>query len=232
MPKVSFVIPVFDGDSYLAETLETIRNQTMKDIEIIVIDDCSPDFTPELMDYYLKLDDRIKYHRFEENKGVQEARNFGNKIATAEIICVCDQDDLCKHWRAAFSYYYLQNHPEVDCITSSYWECTVDGVPVEPYKDLPDMTREEFEKGDAPWMHSTAAYRRKDILELPYREDEDTKLPNRLPPTDDLIFLDDWTKAGKKFKTVRPVLCNQRRTPWSVMQQRRTALGKKPSFIL
>ena len=50
-PKVSFVVPVYDGDAYLAETLESIRNQSLKDIEIIVIDDCSPDFTPELMVY-------------------------------------------------------------------------------------------------------------------------------------------------------------------------------------
>jgi hypothetical protein len=131
MPKVSFVVPVYYGDSYLAETLETIRNQTMKDIEIIVIDDCSPDYTPELMEYYLKIDDRIKYHRFEENKGVQVARNFGNQMATGDIICVCDQDDICSKWRAGFSYYYFQHHPEVDCITSSYWNCSVDGARVE-----------------------------------------------------------------------------------------------------
>src|SRR4030042_3938954 len=106
MSKVSFVIPIYDGDSYLAETLELIRNQRMKDIEIIVIDDASPDFTPDLMEWYLKQDERIKYHRFETNSGVCEARNYGNKMASSELICVCDQDDLSMLWRAGYSWVF------------------------------------------------------------------------------------------------------------------------------
>ena len=66
MPKVSFVIPVYDGDAYLAETLNTIRGQSIQDIEIIVIDDCSPDFTPDLMDWFCKQDSRIVYKRLEK----------------------------------------------------------------------------------------------------------------------------------------------------------------------
>jgi len=125
MPKVSFVCPVYDGDTYLAETIESLRNQTLKEIEIIVIDDCSPDFTPDLMDWYRKTDERIRYHRFEQNQGVCKARNFGNEMAKAEIICVTDQDDLSMPERALISYKYLTNRPEIDCITSSYLECNV-----------------------------------------------------------------------------------------------------------
>jgi glycosyltransferase involved in cell wall biosynthesis len=224
MPKVSFVIPVYDGDAYLAETIESIRNQTEKDIEIIVIDDCSPDFTPDLMGWYIEQDSRIKYHRFDNNLGVCEARNYGNSMATADIICVSDQDDLSKPWRAAYSYLYLTHHPEVDCITSSYWECDVDGKPVNPYKGIADMTREKFDEGKTVWMHSSCAYRKKDILEIPYREEQGA--------TDDWAFLDDWTRAGKKFKTLRPVLANCRRVPWGQMQQRRQIQGAQPSFIL
>jgi glycosyltransferase involved in cell wall biosynthesis len=224
MPKVSFVIPVYDGDSYLSETIETARNQTMKDIEIIVVDDCSPDFTPDLMEYYTKLDDRIKYHRFEENKGVQEARNFGNTMATGDIICVLDQDDLCKPWRAGFSYYYFQNHPEIDCLTSSYWECNVDGVQTQLFNNIPNMTRDLFEEGHFVWMHSSCAYRKEDALKIPYRVMDGA--------TDDWAFLDDWTKAGKKFKTVRPVLANCRRLPWGVMSQRRQSANMSQNYIL
>ncbi len=223
-PKVSFVIPVYDGDVYLAETLESILRQTLKDIEIIVVNDASPDFTDELMEYYLKKDNRIVYSKLEENKGVCDARNHGNQLAKADIICVSDQDDLSLPKRAIYSYLYLMNHPEVNCITSSYYECNVDGDPVKKYSGLPDMTRELFDSGQFVWMHSSAAYLKSDILKLPYRQIDGQ--------TDDWVLLDDWTKSGMKFKTVKPILANCRRVPWGVMQQRRAVNQMEPSYIL
>jgi glycosyltransferase involved in cell wall biosynthesis len=223
MSKVSFVIPVYDGDSYLAETLELILHQRMKDIEIIVIDDASPDFTPELMDWYVKKDERIKYHRLSQNSGVCEARNVGNKMASSELICVCDQDDLCKPWRAGYSYAFFKRYPEINCLTSAYWECNIDGEQIREYVP-PDMTRELFESGDFVWMHSSACYRKEDILKIPYRQLDSQ--------TDDWVFLDDWTKADMKFKTVKKVLANCRRLPWGVMQKRRLSMGDQPSFIV
>jgi glycosyltransferase involved in cell wall biosynthesis len=223
MPKVSFVIPVWDGDTYLAETIESLRRQTLKDIEIIVIDDCSPDFTPELMEWYLKQDERIKYHRFEENKGVCSARNFGNQMAEAELICVSDQDDLSEKHRAFWSWGYMNRHPEVNCLTSAYYECNVAGVKLQKFTPM-DMTRELFESEKFVWFHSSACYRKKDILEHPYVQVEGV--------TDDWKFLDDWTNLGMKFHTTKQVLGNCRRVPWGVMQGRRAAQGASPSFIL
>jgi teichuronic acid biosynthesis glycosyltransferase TuaG len=117
MPKVSFVVPVYDGDSYLAETINSLRGQSIQDIEIIVIDDCSPDFTPELMDWFRNQDSRIIYKRLEKNGGVCEARNYGNQLATSDIICVSDQDDLSLPWRAEFTYRFMTRQKKVDCIT-------------------------------------------------------------------------------------------------------------------
>jgi glycosyltransferase involved in cell wall biosynthesis len=223
MPRVSFVIPVYEGDAYLAETLETIRNQTMKDIEIIVIDDCSPDFTADLMDWYKKQDDRIVYHRFDTNSGVVHARNHGNFIAKADIICVSDQDDLSLPDRAEFSYRFLTRHKNIDCLTSAYNECNVAGTPVNFMRPM-NMNRAVFENGNFVWMHSSCAYRKEDILALPYRDES--------PKTDDWVFLDDWTKAGKKFWSVTKVLANCRRLPMGVMNQRRKVNNLQPSYIL
>ena len=222
MPKISFVIPVYDGDSYLAETINSIRGQSIQDIEIIVIDDCSPDFTPDLMDWFCKQDPRIIYKRLEHNGGVCEARNYGNKLANAEIICVSDQDDLSYPYRAEFTYKFFQKAKHIDCLTSAYNECNVDGYPKRNFMP-PHMTRELFESGQFVWMHSSCAYRKKDILELPYREEEQK--------TDDYVFLDDWTKAGKKFWTVRKVLADCRRLPFGVMNIRRKVQGLEPSYI-
>ena len=227
MPRVSFVIPTWDGDSYLAETLESLMKQTMSDIEIVVVDDASPDFTYELMKWYEKKDNRIKYHRLEENKGVVHARNYGNQVAQGEIICVNDHDDLSMPNRAEFSYTYLIEHPEVDCITSAYHETDVDGVP--GYKWTPNnVTLETLLDGtyldSGGWMHSSAAYRRKDILELPYRKDDSC--------TDDYAFLMDWLKAGKKFVSVPEVLANCRRLPWGQMARMRQRQGMGANYHL
>lgn len=223
MPKISFVIPVFDGDVYLAETLNSIRGQSMQDIEIIVVDDCSPDFTPELMEWFVRQDPRIIYKRLDVNGGVCEARNYGNRLANAEIICVSDQDDLSDPARAAFTYKFFQKVKKIDCLTSAYYECNVDGQPVNKMNP-PRMTRAVFESGDFVWMHSSAAYRKEDILAIPYHDDQ--------PKTDDWVFLDDWTKAGKQFWTVKQVLANCRRVPWGVMNLRRKVQGDQPSYIL
>lgn len=222
-PKVTFVIPVYDGDAYLAETIDSIRAQTLKDIEVWVVDDSSPDFTQDLMEWYTLTDARIKYHKFETNQGVCAARNYGNEHASGDIICVCDQDDLCDPDRAQYSYDYLTEHPEIDCLTSNYWECNVSGFPVKKW-EAPQMTKELFEKGEFVWMHSSAAYRKQTVLELPYRKMEGA--------TDDWVFLQDWLNAGKKFFTTDKVLANCRRLPWGVMQQRRAMMGAEASYIL
>ena len=222
MPKVSIVIPVYDGDAYLSESLESIRNQTEKDIEIIVVNDASPDYTPELMDWYVKQDPRIRFFHLEENHGVCYARNYGNERAEAEILLVSDQDDLSMPNRVEVSLAFMDAHPEIDCITSWYFNCNVDGVPVTEHHPL-DITLELLEKAE-PWFHSSACYRKKDILALPYREVQGC--------TDDWVFLQDWLGAGKKFKTLSEILANCRRPPWSKMQERRAAQGMAPSYIL
>lgn len=223
MPKVSFVVPVYDGDAYLAETINSIRGQSIQDIEIIVVDDCSPDFTPELMDWFRNKDQRIIYKRLETNGGVCEARNYGNRLASAEVICVSDQDDLSLPYRAEFTYKFFQKAKNIDCLTSAYHECNVDGIP-QNFFIPPHMNRTIFESGGFVWMHSSAAYRKEDILAMPYRDES--------PKTDDYVFLDDWTKAGKKFWTVKKVLCNCRRLPMGVMNIRRKVQGMEPSYIL
>ncbi len=223
MPKCSIVVPVFDGDSYLSETLESLRNQTEKDIEIIVVNDASPDYTPDLMSWYVKQDPRIKFFHLEQNIGVCGARNYGNEQAQSEIILVSDQDDLSLPDRVKDSVEFMENHPEVDCLTSWYLECDVDGNPVKEFHPE-DMTREVFERGGFVWFHSSACYRKKDILALPYREDKGA--------TDDWIFLDSWTKAGKRFHTLPKVLGLCRRLPGGQMNIRREVQGLAPSYIL
>ncbi len=91
-PKVSIVVPVYNVEKYLQCCMDSLLNQTLTDIEIILVDDRSPDNCPALCDSYAKQDDRVKViHK--NNAGLGYARNSGMEIATGEYIAFVDSDD-------------------------------------------------------------------------------------------------------------------------------------------
>jgi glycosyltransferase involved in cell wall biosynthesis len=93
-PKVSIIIPVYNVSKYLRKCLDSVINQTLKDIEIIVVNDCSPDpLDDEICKEYAKKDNRIKYIKHKENLGLGGARNTGIKNATAKYVGSVDSDD-------------------------------------------------------------------------------------------------------------------------------------------
>ena len=93
MPKVSVIIPVYNVEKYLAQCLDSVINQTLKDIEIICINDGSTDDSLKILQDYAKKDDRIKVIN-QDNMGVSVARNKGIKSAKGEFICFVDADDF------------------------------------------------------------------------------------------------------------------------------------------
>lgn len=91
--KISIIIPVYNVERYLHRCIDSITNQTLKDIEIILIDDKSPDSCPQICDEYAQKDKRIKVIHKTTNDGLGIARNFGINIASGEYIAFCDSDD-------------------------------------------------------------------------------------------------------------------------------------------
>lgn len=108
-PKISVVIPVYNAEKFLRTCLDSILNQIMKDIEIICVDDKSPDKCGEILDEYAKKDNRIKVIHKEKNGGVSAARNDGINIATGEYITFCDDDDIINPNTYEYSYEYAKN---------------------------------------------------------------------------------------------------------------------------
>jgi glycosyltransferase involved in cell wall biosynthesis len=94
MPKVSVIIPVYNVEIYLRECLDSVINQTLRDIEIICVNDASPDKCSEILSEYALKDDRIKIVTHENNQGLGPARNTGVSTATAEFIAFVDSDDF------------------------------------------------------------------------------------------------------------------------------------------
>lgn len=102
-PKVSIVLPIYGVEKYLDRCMDRILNQTLKEIEIIMVDDGSPDCCPQLCDEYAKKDSRVKViHK--ENEGLGYARNSGMKMATGEFIAFIDSDDYVSYDMMAHLY--------------------------------------------------------------------------------------------------------------------------------
>lgn len=93
-PKISVIIPVYNVEKYLRECLDSVVNQTLKDIEIICVNDGSTDNSLEILKEYEKQDSRIKVLNHKKNKGLGGARNTGLNSAVGEYIVFIDSDDF------------------------------------------------------------------------------------------------------------------------------------------
>lgn len=89
----SVVIPAYKCASFIGETLDSVMAQTYQELEIIVVNDCSPDNTEEVILEYCKRDARIRYLKNEVNQGVAKTRNLGVRSARGEWIALVDSDD-------------------------------------------------------------------------------------------------------------------------------------------
>lgn len=90
---VSVIIPVYNGEATVKETIESVLHQTYQNIEIIIVDDGSTDSTPQIIQSYLKKYENIK-EITKPNGGISSARNIGIGVSNGEYICFCDADDL------------------------------------------------------------------------------------------------------------------------------------------
>lgn len=92
MPFISVIIPVYNVEKYLRDCIESVLQQSFSDIEIILVEDGSPDDSPKICDEYSKKDGRVKViHK--ENGGLSDARNVGIDMATGKYIMFLDSDD-------------------------------------------------------------------------------------------------------------------------------------------
>jgi len=90
--KISVIVPVYKVEDYLEDCVQSILNQTYQNIEIILVDDGSPDKCPQMCDEYAKSDSRVVVvHK--ENGGLSDARNVGIKTATGDYVIFIDSDD-------------------------------------------------------------------------------------------------------------------------------------------
>lgn len=121
---ISVVMPVYNGERYLASAIDSILAQTYSNFEFIIINDGSTDSTPIMLAEYVERDSRIKLLHQGQNQGVTKALNWGCKLAQGKYIARMDADDLCEPERFERQVKFLENHPEV--IVVGCWSAYID----------------------------------------------------------------------------------------------------------
>ncbi|UKI56577.1 MAG: glycosyltransferase [Treponema succinifaciens] len=107
-PLVSVIIPTYNRGRLILDSINSVLNQTYKNIELIVVDDCSTDDTEEILKSI--NDSRIKYVKLEKNSGACIARNKGIELSTGEFIAFNDSDDLWITTKLEKQLCFLKNY--------------------------------------------------------------------------------------------------------------------------
>lgn len=110
--KVSVIVPTYNSSKYVLETLKSIKNQTYKNWELLITDDCSTDDTVDIINSFIKNDERIKLFKLDNNSGAAAARNHSIYQAKGRYIAFCDSDDRWKTNKLEVQIAYMKEH---DC---------------------------------------------------------------------------------------------------------------------
>jgi glycosyltransferase involved in cell wall biosynthesis len=118
-PIVSVLLPVYNGDRYLAEAIESILAQSFREFELLIINDGSTDRSRQVLERYAAQDDRIRLiHR--ENRGLIETLNEMLGLARGEFLARMDADDISLSDRFALQVKFLQQNPDYVCVGGAY----------------------------------------------------------------------------------------------------------------
>lgn len=116
-PLISVVMPVFNGEAFLRETIDSVLKQTYQNFEFIIVNDGSTDNTQNIINSY--HDTRIVPTHLPRNAGVSNARNTGINLAKGKYIAFCDSDDIYLPERLQSQYDFLEAHLLVDVCGSA-----------------------------------------------------------------------------------------------------------------
>jgi len=195
---VSVVIPTYNKAQYLKEAIESVLNQTYKNIEIIVIDDGSTDesrevvnsFTPSILNTKYRILNPIIYF-WQENKGAAMARNTGIKKAKGKYIAFLDSDDLWLREKLEKQVSFMEENPETGLLGTGCYEITnkgkIIGQKIFPIKNK-DLQKDLIKYN--PFIQSSVVVKREvfskvGLYNKGFRESEDYEL---------------WLRIGQNYK--------------------------------
>ncbi len=120
VPRVSIVLPTYNGARFLAESIQSCLDQTFTDWELIIVDDASTDDTASIASDFAAQDARIKLLRHDTNKKLPHALNTGYEATRGEFITWTSDDNRYRTTALASMVDYLDAHPDVDAVYTDY----------------------------------------------------------------------------------------------------------------
>ncbi|PKB16757.1 glycosyltransferase family 2 protein [Flavobacterium sp. 5] len=120
-PLVSIITPSFNSEKFIAETIQSVQNQTYQNWEMIIVDDCSTDQTTIIIEQFVINDDRIRFFQLEKNSGAGIAREMALSKATGDYISFLDADDLWKPLKLEKQLQFLKDNKIH--FTFSFYDC-------------------------------------------------------------------------------------------------------------
>ena len=191
--KVSIIVPVYNVEEYIDKCLDSLVHQTLSDIEIIIVNDGSPDNSEAIIKKYLKKYKNIKY-LVKENGGQSDARNFGLKHATGKYVGFVDSDDYISLDMFEKMYNKIEED-QADIVVCEFYYVYPNGKMVRsysnlPYTDIPD--KKYLLTPPMPWSH---LYKRELFDKLQFKKNiiyEDLEInPKFIKYTKKISFLNE-----------------------------------------
>ena len=184
-------MPVYNGEEYLEETIKSMLKQTLKDFELIIVNDASTDSTLEIAKRYAKKDKRVKVHTNKQNMHIGKSLNVGISLAKSPLIARMDVDDESLPVRLEKQYEFVKNHPEVGVVGCSIIIMDEEGREYDrrTYEADSEKLKKNMFKY-SPFAHPTTMYRKTAF-------DEAGGYDPKMSPTEDL---DLWFRIGKKWE--------------------------------
>lgn len=192
---VSIVMPAYNCEDFIGITLDSVINQTYQNWEVIVVDDCSTDNTAEVVQEYIKKDNRISYHKLDKNSGAAVARNKAVDLANGKYMAFLDSDDLWFPEKLTKQIGYMEENAYTFTCTS-YTKIDEEGE----YLDRTIGVRKQSDYNDILKKNpgnSTVVYNSEEIGKV--------KIPNIRKRNDYVMWLSVVKKAGKLYGMEEPL---------------------------
>lgn len=166
-PRITVLMPVYNGEAYLAESLDSVLCQTFGDFELLVVDDCSTDNTQKVLATYQSSDSRLRVVELPANRGVAIALNAGLACAVGEYVARADADDIQQPERLQRQVDFLDSHPVIGLVGArcgvigGYGRQTLTRLE-RSYRSLPttDGDIRRLLRADNQFVHSAVMFRR------------------------------------------------------------------------
>ena len=202
--RVSIIIPVYNTSKYLRQCLDSIINQTLKNIEIICIDDGSDDNSLEILEEYRNRDNRVRILT-QKHKKQGAARNYGIKMAKGEYVGFVDSDDWCEHDMYEMLY---KKAKETDsditmCAATTYNDNNSGEFSrANTYNNLDIFPKAFFEGAFSPddtidFLLNISTFAWNKIIRRDFLLDNNIYFPEEMYYEDGAFFYDSWLKAKR-----------------------------------